>query len=238
MANPLVELAKDIVFPFLKIESTSPKIPHGHEHDKFLRVIRADNSYWHYVLLGWFMYAALWLAGIGIGIIAVLLSAPIAMWIAIPVALFASVKVMVMFVVARIDYELRWYIITDTSITVRQGAWTIREITVSYQNIQNVSVSQGPLERLFGFANLKIDTAGSAGASHGKGGNPNEAILRGIVNAPQIRDNILENLRAFRNSGLGDPDDVAETQTAGTHSRLDILREIAEDMSLLHQAVA
>ncbi|MBK9250230.1 MAG: PH domain-containing protein [Ignavibacteria bacterium] len=58
-----------------------------------------------------------------------------------------------MVVVTRISFDLRWYIITDTSITVRQGAWTVREITVSYQNIQNERIA-GLLERYFGFANL------------------------------------------------------------------------------------
>lgn len=239
MLNSFVEYVKNLIFPYLKIESTSPKIPNGHENDKYLRVLRADNSYWSYLLLGWLIYAITWVLSISIGIIVILVASPLFMWLAIPVVMFAFVKAVVLFVVMRIDYELRWYIITDTSVTVRQGAWTIREITVSYQNIQNVSVSQGPLERYFGFANLKIETAGNAGTGkHGKGSNPNQAILRGIINSQQIRDKILENLRTFRNSGLGDPDDIEPKQSEEANAnRIMLLREIEQEAILLHKTV-
>ncbi len=239
MLNAIIDGVKNLIFPLLKIESTTPKIPHGHEHDKFLQVLRADPAYWKFLLLGWCVYAVAWTSGIVIGEVAALLAAPVFGWVAIPLVILAFVKVVVMFVVTRIDYELRWYIITDTSITVRQGAWTIREITVSYQNIQNVSVSQGPLERYFGFANLQIDTAGSGGAhAHGKGENPNRAVLRGIINAPQIRDTILENLRTFRNSGLGDPDDVAVHAPTTVNPRRGLLQEIAAEAKTLRQVVS
>ena len=239
MGNSLVEYVKSLVFPYLKIESTSPKIPHGHENDKFLRVLRADSSYWKFLLLGWLFYVTVWLVSIAVGVIVLLLTSPIFMWLAIPIVFFALMKATVMFVVTRINYELRWYIITDTSITVRQGAWTIREITVSYQNIQNVSVSQGPLERYFGFTNLQIDTAGSAGVgAHGKGVNPNQAVLRGIINAQEIRTIILENLRAFRNSGLGDPDDINDKHPSNEDiERITLLSEIKEEATLLRKVV-
>lgn len=238
MGDSLVDFVKNLVFPLLKIESVSPKIPHGHENDKFLRVLRADKSYWNFLLFCWCSYSLLWIVALSIHIVLIVLTAPYLMWLAILITLIVLAKIIVLFVVTRIDYELRWYIITDTSITVRQGAWTIREITVSYQNIQNVSVSQGPLERYFGFANLQIDTAGSSGAkAHGKGMNPNRAVLRGIVNAPQIRDIILENLRSFRNSGLGDLDDNnIQIESGKTSKRYMILKEIENEASLLRAA--
>lgn len=239
MGESLMNFVKNLVFPLLKIESISPKIPHGHENDKFLKVLRADNSYWSFQFFCWFAYSFLWIIALCIHIVLIVLTAPFLIWLAILITLIVLTKITVLFVVTRIDYELRWYIITDTSITVRQGAWTIREITVSYQNIQNVSVSQGPLERYFGFANLQIDTAGSSGShAHGKGMNPNRAVLRGIVNAPQIRDIILENLRSFRNSGLGDLDDhIPKELLEKNTKRLIILQEIAEEARGLHQAM-
>lgn len=239
MAESLVGFVKNLVFPLLKIESVSPKIPHGHENDKFLRVLRADKSYWSFLLFCWCSYSLLWIVALSIHVVLIVLTAPYLIWLAILITLIVLTKIIVLFVVTRIDYELRWYIITDTSITVRQGAWTIREITVSYQNIQNVSVSQGPLERYFGFANLQIDTAGSSGAkAHGKGMNPNRAVLRGIVNAPQIRDIILDNLRSFRNSGLGDLDDHNPKESViMNENRLALLQEIAAEAQGLQRAV-
>jgi membrane protein YdbS with pleckstrin-like domain len=238
MGDSTVAWIKNLVFPLLKIESITPNIPNGHENDKFLRVLRADESYWHYLLLGWWVYAVFWVFGICVGIVTTFIVAPLFAWLVIPISFIGLAKSVVLFVVIRIDYELRWYIITDTSITVRQGAWTVREITVSYQNIQNVRVSQGPLERFFGFANLQIDTAGSAGiGAHGKGGSPNQAVLRGIRNATQIRDIILENLRTFRNSGLGDPDDlISNTIVDEDIARIEILQQIADEVLRLRQA--
>lgn len=240
MLNTFIDWIKELVFPLLKIESTTPKIPHGHERDTNLQVLRADKSYLRYLQFWLWVYAAGLLPGIIVlSIVGIMALSPMVELILFPIKIFLIAKLLVMVVVTRISFDLRWYIITDTSITVRQGAWTIREITVSYQNIQNVSVSQGPLERYFGFANLQIDTAGSGGAhAHGKGENPNRAVLRGIINAPQIRDTILDNLRAFRNSGLGDPDDVAAHAPTTVNPRRGLLQEIATEAKTLHHVAS
>ncbi|MBK9250227.1 MAG: PH domain-containing protein [Ignavibacteria bacterium] len=187
MLNSFINWIKELIFPLLKIESTTPKIPHGHDRDTHLQIVRADKSYLKYLLFWLWVYAAGLLVGfVAISIVGMMGLSPLVALILIPIKIILVAKLLLMFIVTRISFDLRWYIITDTSITVRQGAWTVREITVSYQNIQNVSVSQGPLERYFGFANLQIDTAGSGGAhTHGKGENPNRAVLRGIINAPK-----------------------------------------------------
>ena len=47
------------------------------------------------------------------------------------------------FAVLRLDYEKRWYIVTDRSLRIREGVLNVREMTVMFANIQNVSVMQG-----------------------------------------------------------------------------------------------
>lgn len=238
-----MRMLKELLFPLFKIEATSPRIPYGHEHDVYLRVLRADTSYWRFQLLAWGVYAVAWLFGTIVPTIIVLLTVPAFLWLMVPIIIFVITKALFLLVISRIDYELRWYIITDSSITVRQGAWVVREITVSYQNVQNVKVTQGPVERLLGFANVLIETAGNAGsAQHGKNVNPNLPILRGIVNAQEVRDVILAKLRAFRNAGLGDPDDatlehVAHQSSASVqHSKTTLLEEIATEATALRKA--
>jgi membrane protein YdbS with pleckstrin-like domain len=186
------------------------------------------------------VYAAGWIFGMCVFAVSVLIAAPALIWLVIPVLIFACVKMLVVLAVHRIDYELRWYIITDTSITVREGAWTVQEITASYQNIQNVRVTQGPVERLFGFANVRIDTAGSGGKqAKGEGVTGHHAVLRGVTNAQQIRDTILDNLRAYRNAGLGDPDDVQSLQTTTQRTaRVEILRDILQEASAIKATVS
>src|SRR5207249_3022813 len=65
--------------------------------------------------------------------------------------------------VLRLDYEKRWYVVTDRSLRIREGVVKVREMTVNFANIQNISISQGPLQRILGIADLRVDTAGGGG---------------------------------------------------------------------------
>ena len=44
----------------------------------------------------------------------------------------------------------------------------MHETTISFENVQNVEVRQGPLQRYFGIADVVVQTAGG-GARHSKG---------------------------------------------------------------------
>jgi membrane protein YdbS with pleckstrin-like domain len=118
------------------------------------------------------------------------------------------------FAVARLDYEMRWYIVTDRSLRIREGIMRIREMTLTFANVQNISIRQGPLQRLLGIADVVVRTAGGGGSSEEHGSSSGTAgasmhigKLRAVDNAVEVRDLILERLRRWRDSGLGDPDD-------------------------------
>ena len=116
----------------------------------------------------------------------------------------------------RLDFELRWYIVTDRSLRIRAGIWTIREMTMTFANIQQITVEQGPLERVLGISNLRVRTAGGGGMMEGKNAHQATAepmhvgSFNGLDNAEEIRDLILSRMRLWRDSGLGDPDDITE----------------------------
>jgi len=145
-----------------------------------------------------------------------------------------------------LDWEMRWYIVTDRSLRIREGVWRINEMTMTFANVQEVSIRQGPIERLFGISNLRVRTAGG-GARVG----PNEAqseeksghigYFRGVDNAPAIRDLILERLKRLRDAGLGDPDQPqaeAEASAEGMPSGLlDAAREMLAEARALRRAV-
>lgn len=123
-------------------------------------------------------------------------------------AYFAQLPVT--YLIARLDYELRWYMVTDRSLRIRHGVWKVAESTMSFANIQQVVVSQGPVQRLLGLADVKVQSAGGgSGDEHKKGGDDDMhlGLFHSVTNAPEIRDLILERLRRFRESGLGDPDE-------------------------------
>lgn len=114
--------------------------------------------------------------------------------------------------ILRLDYELRWYMLSDRAIRIREGIATVREKTVALANVQNIAIRQGPLQRLLGIADVEVKTAGGGGKSddmdHKKGGEPmHVAYFRGVANAEEIRDLVREGVRAQRNTGLGDPDE-------------------------------
>jgi len=134
--------------------------------------------------------------------------------------LFYLAQLPITYAVRRLDYEMRWYLVTDRSLRLRHGVWKISEATMSFANIQQVVVSQGPLQRMLGLADVKVKSAGGGG---GGGGHYNHeeaemhtGLFHSVTNANEIRDLILERLRRFREAGLGDPDEkmVADPQRA------------------------
>jgi hypothetical protein len=63
------------------------------------------------------------------------------------------------FLMLYLDYDYRWYILTDRSLRIREGLMRIDERTMTFSNIQNVTVRQGPLQRLLGISDLEVSTA-------------------------------------------------------------------------------
>ena len=125
------------------------------------------------------------------------------------------VNAVVGWMLVRLDYELRWYMLSDRAIRIREGITTIREKTIALANIQNIAVKQGPLQRFLGIADVEVKTAGGGGGQSseaGKQGTHGEpmhvAYFRGVDNASEIRDLLREGVRRQRDTGLGDPDET------------------------------
>lgn len=111
----------------------------------------------------------------------------------------------------RLDFEMRWYIVTDRSLRLRWGVAKVQETTMSFANLQQVELHQNPVQRLLGLGDVRVQSAGGgAGGAKGEGhgeDSMHRAHFHAVDNAPEIRDLILERLRRFRQTGLGDPDD-------------------------------
>ncbi|MEN8162906.1 MAG: PH domain-containing protein [Acidobacteriota bacterium] len=117
------------------------------------------------------------------------------------------------FFLVLLDWELRWYIVTDRSLRIREGVVRVKEMTMTFANVQEVSIQQGPIQRLLGISDLKVRTAGG-GAGSGPPAKQRQqeaqslhiGYFHGVDNAGAIRDLILERLKQLRDAGLGDPD--------------------------------
>jgi membrane protein YdbS with pleckstrin-like domain len=158
----------------------------------------------------------------------------------VPAFLVAVVPDIVVYVALRLRYDTTWYVLSGRSLRIRRGIWVLREITVTFENVQNLRVSQGPLMRFFGIKNLIVDTAGGATKQGPEGPIPaaNRAVLEGLDNADEIRDLIMAWVRASRFAGLGDERARATAAAnrkaqALTPAQIQLLREIRDAAALL-----
>ena len=122
---------------------------------------------------------------------------------------FLIVQLPFTYAAVRLEFEQHWYIVTDRSLRIRTGLFRLTESTMSFANLQQVEVKQGPLQRLLGLADVRVQSAGGGGEQHDHhaGDSLHTCVFHSVEHAPEIRDLILLRLRQFRAAGLGDPDD-------------------------------
>jgi len=132
----------------------------------------------------------------------------------------------------RLDYEMRWYMLSDRAVRIREGVATIREKTIALANVQNLAIRQGPLQRLLGIADVEVKTAGGGGSGGGEMDGKKSsrepmhvAYFRGVANAEEIRDLVREGVRLQRNTGLGDPDELQRPPDDAGAAVAELLRE-------------
>jgi uncharacterized membrane protein YdbT with pleckstrin-like domain len=116
----------------------------------------------------------------------------------------------------KLSWELRWYVVGDDLLRLREGLWRVREQTMTLANIQNMRVRQGPLQRFFGIADLEIRTAGGGSAADSEGAGESEETLhaghfRGLEDAHGLRERLQAQLLLRKDAGLGDADDRDES---------------------------
>jgi membrane protein YdbS with pleckstrin-like domain len=217
----MYERVKSSLLRLLKV----PPEPHDPMGDvQSLRVFRAAPGYLQYITVGW-VISQLAVLAVGAFVFVPLLAAGAAAGQARrPVALLAFVAAVLALLVfvcqaaityfsLRLNYEMRWYKVTDRSLRIRAGVWNVNEMTMTFANVQNISITQGPLERLFGISDVRVETAGGGKArqtAHGGGGGENlhTAVFRGVDDPEEIRDLMLTRLRLIRGAGLGDVEDA------------------------------
>ena len=156
----------------------------------------------------------------------------------------------VTYALRRLEYEQRWYLVTDRSLRLRSGVWKLQEVTMSFANLQQITVTQGPLQRFLGLSNVRVQSAGGGGGSpapgtpHGSSENSSHlALFREVDNGEEIRDLITQRLRQFRESGLGDPEEAPRSASARrtpfvTDDALAAAREVLAEARALRGAVS
>jgi membrane protein YdbS with pleckstrin-like domain len=187
-----------------RVPQLPPSMPIGPAD--FCRSFHPSRRYLAYLKLYFWVGLVIIDLAILVGWVAVLLASPLIGWIlAIPALVIAVVPDILAYIAIHLRYDTMWYVVTDRSLRTRRGIWVITEHTITFENVQNVDIRRGPIQQLFGIASVVVETAGS---SEGHSENPfavgNKAVIEGVDNAEEIRQLIMDRVRATRSAGLGD----------------------------------
>ena len=226
--HPRLDRLEKKVATLLRLPLGGPEPPPGSGQ---VQVFRAAPRYLQYNLLRWAVKEAFGFLGLTAGFAFINVLPPelgfLQFFEAFGVLLFLM-QLPFSFVVTYLDFSRRWYLVTDRSLRIREGVWTVHERTMSFANVQNLKINQGPIARLLGLATLEVRSAGGGGSeapgkrSQGQGEDLHIAYFRGVDNAEAIRDLILARLRGMRGAGLGDPgEEQDQVEDAHAHSALE-----------------
>ena len=215
-----------------------PHVPDGAPES--VRVFNAGRNYFTWRLIGWgIANAAISVALLVAFVYSFIPTLPRvvhAIWLTLAagaIVLFVA-SIPITFFLQRLNYEMRWYIVTDSSLRIRSGVVWLTEMTMTFANIQGIRVNANPIERLLGLANVEVQSAGGGGAHHAHGtSSAHVAEFAGVDNAAVIRDLIVERLRVYRDSGLGE-------KTIETHEPLALTasREVLQETRALRNSLA
>ncbi len=239
---------------YLKMLKVPPEPPDPSGAPGSLIIFRASPKYLKYRLVMWL-----------IGNVIILSIMPIGLFIASLVALgsdgtvatifgvlfllslvFYLLQITFGYIAIHLDYEMRWYKVTDRSLRIREGLWGVREMNMSFSNIQNISITQGPVQRMLGIKDLKVRTAGGGGIDPqtAEAGNTAHTFsmhlgyFRGVDNAEEIREIMRKRLKALKDDGLSDVSRVEE-QIEGLEEEnpalLEILNSIKAEAKLFKE---
>lgn len=188
-----------------------PPEPHPPEGSPdSIRIFRAGRNYYRWLLFVWLLS---WVSSELLVVFTLVITraspgkSPKAQLIALIVegVVLAAllVSMFISYFMLRLNFEQRWYIVTDRSLRIRAGIWNVEELTMTFANIQDLKITSGPLQKYLGLADLEVASAGG-GSPGPHGGSGHAARFAGIDNAEQVRDLIQDRLRRYRDAGLGE----------------------------------
>jgi len=233
----IAQRAKHAVLRVARVPA-EPHVPEGAEES--VRVFNAGRNYFAWRLILWGIantaIAFVLLVAFGFSFIPTLPHFLRTIWLALEtgVACVYVASIPMTYFLQRLNYEMRWYIVTDRSLRIRSGVVWLREITMTFANIQGIRVNANPIEQLLGVANVEVQSAGGGGSdAHGAGSSGHLGKFAGVDNAEAIRDLLVERLRVYRDSGLGEK--TVETREP---LALSAAREVLQETRALRSSLA
>ncbi|MCU0708429.1 MAG: PH domain-containing protein [Pirellula sp.] len=228
-----------ILTPYFKLPKEPPHLPSV--EGEAIEYLHPSEAYLRYQKFKFWIALFVVDVLLTVGWIALFVAWPLAGILVTPLALAIIILPdIIAYIAIHLNYDTTWYVLSDRSMRLRRGVWSLHETTITFDNIQNVHVQQGPIQRWFGFSNLHVQTAGGGGGEgHGAGmSGAHVGFLEGMSNAEEIRERILA--RCGRGAGLGEEahEPVASVlQQPGNHAfnaeQVELLRSIRDLTSRL-----
>ncbi len=219
----------DVLTGVFRVPARPPDLPTA--PGETLESFRPAEGFLRYLKFQFWIGLAIIDLLIFVGWVAITMAAPVAgIILAGPALVLAVVPDIAAYVAIHLRYDTTWYVMSHRSLRLRRGIWVIHETTLTFENIQNVSVRQGPLQRWFGIADLLVETAGGgdANAAGHSGGLTHRGLIEGVAEAERIRDQILTRLRPLQDAGLGDEASAVPSGSLWTAEHLQALRGIRD----------
>jgi hypothetical protein len=248
----------DLVVRLFRIPG-EPAVPPGDPAK--VRTFRAGRNYYWYKLLVWGLGQLAALAALVGGTLFVgfapwdrlpflrdgeLWGVPLE-WLALgaPAWILYFAQLPFTYLAVRLDYEMRSYVLSESALRIRHGVLSVREQTMTYANIQHISVRRGPIQQLLGIGDVEVRTAGGGKSGTEKetqGEDMHRGFFRGVDDAELVRDEIRARVDAHREAGLGDPDepegaDAPRGAGQSDPAAVDAARWLLEEVRLLRGAL-
>jgi len=220
-----------ILVLWFKVPAEPPTLPAERPED--IKSFRPAAGFLRYLKFMFWLVLVIVDGTILVAWLVILIAVPwLGVLLAVPAAIAAVAPDILAYVAIHLRYDTTWYVIGRRSLRIRRGIWIIKETTITFENVQNIHITQGPLQRYFGIADLVVETAGGGGGVHGKGEATlatHVGMIEGIDNAEELRTLILGRLRQVKTVGLGDEADGDQFPSAGfSAEQLAVLREIRD----------
>ena len=144
-------------------------------------------------------------------------------------SLFWFVLFPVVFLAKYIRYRTLRYVFTDKEITMSWGGIQKQSISVSYERVQDIQLSSGPIERQFALAKVQLQTAsGDASA---------EIVLEGFLNPGEVRDQLYRKIQHAKEPEAGTPPAMPAPpdKTVPPSELVEVLKEVNGELRAIRQ---
>lgn len=84
------------------------------------------------------------------------------------------------------------YTIQDDRMTYTGGVFFKKRITVPFTKVTEINIHEGPIERIFGVGQLRIQTSGMSGQTRAA------LVMYGISDLDHVRSTVFERIKAYQ----------------------------------------